>query len=253
MIDLTHRGNVTVLRMAHGKANALDLELCEALTSQLDECQRSPSTGALVLTGTGRMFSAGVDLPRVVDGGASYTRVFLPAVNRMFQTLFAFPKPVVAAVNGHAIAGGCVMACAGDARLMARDGGRIGIPELLVGVPFPVVPLEIMRFAAPSQYIQSLAYRGLTLTADEALHHGLIEAVTDPDRLLDEAVASAQALAALPASAFTLTKAQFREPSLQRMRTGAAIDAAVQEVWASDATLTAIRDYVARTFKKPPP
>src|SRR5258705_8320826 len=184
MIDMTHHGNVTVLRMAHGKANALDLELCEALTSQLDECQRSPSTGALVLTGTGRMFSAGVDLPRVVDGGASYVRVFLPSVNRMFQTLFTFSKPVVAAVNGHAIAGGCVMACTGDARLMARESGRIGIPELLVGVPFPVVPLEIMRFAAPSRHLQTLAYRGVTLAADEAFDHGLIETVTDPDRLL---------------------------------------------------------------------
>src|SRR5712692_1105698 len=140
MIELTDRGTVTVLKMVHGKANALDLELCEALTSQLDDCRRS-SIGALVLTGTGRMFSAGVDLPRIVDGGPAYVRAFLPSINRMFQTLFSFPKPVVAAINGHAIAGGCVMACAADVRLMAREPGRIGIPELLVGVPFPVVPL----------------------------------------------------------------------------------------------------------------
>jgi hypothetical protein len=66
-------------------------------------------------------------------------------------------------------------------------------------------------------------------------------------------VAAAESLAALPASAFRLTKAQFREPSLQRMGAGATIDAAVQDVWASDATLAAIRDYVARTFKKPSP
>ena len=102
-------------------------------------------------------------------------------------------------------------------------------------------------------YIQSLAYRGLTLTAEDALHHGLVDTATAPDRLLDEAVAAAESLAALPAPAFTLTKAQLREPSLQRMRAGAAIDAAVQEVWASDATLAAIRDYIARTFKKPSP
>lgn len=251
MIELTHRGSVTVLRLAHGKANALDLEFCEALTSQLDDCQRSRSTGALVLTGTGRMFSAGVDLLRLVGDGASYVRVFLPSVNRMFQTLFTFNKPVVAAVNGYAIAGGCVMVSSADARLMARESGRIGIPELLVGVPFPVVPLEIMRFAAPSQYIQSLAYRGLTLTGDEALRHGLVDTVTDPDHLLDEAVAAAESLAALPPSAFALTKRQLRAPSLQRMSAGASIDAAVQEVWASAETLTAIRDYVARTFKKP--
>ena len=70
MIDLTHRGTVTLLRMAHGKANALDLEFCEALTAQLDACERSPHTRALVITGSGAMFSAGVDLLRVVDGGA---------------------------------------------------------------------------------------------------------------------------------------------------------------------------------------
>jgi enoyl-CoA hydratase len=197
------------------------------------------------------MFSAGVDLLRLVGDGASYVRVFLPSVNRMFQTLFTFNKPVVAAVNGYAIAGGCVMVSSADARLMARESGRIGIPELLVGVPFPVVPLEIMRFAAPSQYIQSLAYRGLTLTGDEALRHGLVDTVTDPDRLLEEAVAAAESLAALPPSAFALTKGQLRAPSLQRMSAGASIDAAVQEVWMSAETLAAIRDYVARTFKKP--
>lgn len=251
MIELTLHGHVTVLRMAHGKANALNLEFCEALTAQLDECERAGSVGALVLTGTGRMFSAGVDLPRIVDGGEPYVRVFLPSVNRMFQRLFTFSKPLVTAVNGHAIAGGCVMACTGDARLMARDGGRIGIPELLVGVPFPVVPLEIMRFAAPSRHLQMLAYRGVTLNAEEAVAHGLIETVTDSDQLLEHAVAVAASLAALPAAAFALTKAQLREPFLQRMHAGASIDAEVQNVWASDRTIATIRDYIARTFKKP--
>ena len=77
MIELTRRGAVAILRMAHGKANALDLEFCEALTTQLEECRRS-SDRAIVLTGTGRMFSAGVDLLRLVDGGADYVRNFLP-------------------------------------------------------------------------------------------------------------------------------------------------------------------------------
>jgi enoyl-CoA hydratase len=251
MIELTHRGTVTLLRMAHGKANALDLEFCEALTAQLDACQRSPSTRALVITGSGAMFSAGVDLLRVVDGGADYVRVFLPAMNRMFERLFAFPKPVVAAVNGHAIAGGCIIVCAADWRLMTREVGRIGIPELIVGVPFPVVPLEIMRFATHAAQLQSLAYRGLTLAAAEAVQCGLVDSVTDGDRLLDEAMAIAESVAALSVEAFALTKAQLREPALQRMKAGASTDVVVQGVWASAATLGAIRGYVARTFKKP--
>lgn len=248
MIDSTRRGGVALLRLAHGKANALDLELCEALTAQLNDCASSDA-GAVVVTGDGRMFSAGVDLVRILSGGAAYVRAFLPSLNRMLAALFSVPKPVVAAVNGHAIAGGCIIACAADYRVMAREAGRIGIPELLVGVPFPVVPLEIMRFAAP-QHLQALAYRGLTLTADLALQHGLVDAAVDADRLLDEAVAVAESLAAIPAAAFALTKRQLREPALERMRAGAVMDAAAEDSWASAQTLDAIRGYVARTLNR---
>jgi len=248
VIDSTRRGSVALLRMAYGKANALDVELCDALTAQLNDCAGSDA-GALVVTGEGRMFSAGLDLVRILNGGAAYVRELLPSLNRMLAALFSLPKPVVAAVNGHAIAGGCVIACAADYRLMAREAGRIGIPELLVGVPFPVVPLEIMRFAAP-QHMQALAYRGLTLTADQALQYGLVDAAVDADRLVDEALAVAESLAAIPAAAFALTKRQMREPALQRMREGAAIDAAAGDSWASAGTLDAIRGYVARTLKR---
>ena len=248
MIDSTRRGSVALLRMAHGKANALDVELCDALTAQLNDCAGSDA-GALVVTGEGRMFSAGLDLVRILNGGAAYVRALLPSLNRMLAALFSLPKPVVAAVNGHAIAGGCVIACAADYRLMAREAGRIGIPELLVGVPFPVVPLEIMRFAAP-QHMQALAYRGLTLTADQALPYGLVDAAVDADRLLDDALAVAESLAAIPAAAFALTKRQMREPALQRMREGAVIDAAAEDSWASAGTLDAIRGYVARTLNR---
>jgi len=249
MFELTYRGRVAVLQMTHGKANAMDLEFCEALGAQV-AAYRQSSAGALVITGQGKMFSAGVDLPRLVAGGAAYVRAFLPAMNTAFEGLFGCPKPVVAAVNGHAIAGGCIMACCADYRIMAREPGRIGIPELLVGVPFPVVPLEIVRFAAPPQHLQALVYRGLTLTAGDALAHGLVDAVVDPGRLLDEAVAVAEQLAAIPFDAFDLTKRLLRGPALQRMRDGAATDAAVLEAWAGQPILTAIRDYVARTLKR---
>ena len=249
MSELTRRGTVAILRIAHGKANALDLELCEELAGKLRGCADSDA-GALLVTGEGKIFSAGVDLMRLVDGGAEYVRAFLPALNRLCETLFSFPKPVVAAVNGHAVAGGCIIASAADCKLMARDAGRIGIPELLVGVPFPVAPLEIMRFAAPAQQLQAMIYRGVMFTADLAHQHGLVDTVVDADRLLDEAVACAEGLAAVPAVAFALTKQQLRAPARDRMRAGAAIDAEVTDAWASPAVLGAIRDYVARTLKR---
>ena len=249
MFEVTHRGRVAVLQMTHGKANAMDVEFCRALSTQIEACRQSPA-GALVLTGRDRIFSAGVDLPRLLEGGAAYAREFLPAMNHAFETLFTFPKPLVVAVNGHAIAGGCVMACCGDYRMMARDQGRIGIPELLVGVPFPVVPLEIVRFATPPQHVQALIYRGLTVTADEALRYGLIDVVTDPDRLVDEAIGVAESLAAVPYEAFHLTKRLLREPAVRRMHEGGPIHDVVQDAWAGEAVQSAVRDYVARTLKR---
>src|SRR5437870_1175022 len=123
----------------------MSIEFCEALTARFAEIS---SARAVVMTATGRTFSAGVDLVRLLEGGAPYVRKFLPVLSEMFATVFSHPAPVVAAINGHAIAGGCVLACAADKRLMARDGGRIGATELLVGVPFPPAAVEILRCAA---------------------------------------------------------------------------------------------------------
>jgi enoyl-CoA hydratase len=247
VIELTQNGDIAILRMAHGRANVLDLELCEALAARLEEYRQSPAK-ALVLTGTGRIFSAGVDLVRITAEGAPYVRAFLPALNRAMETLFSLLKPVVAAVNGHAIAGGCIIASAADERLMVRDTGTIGIPELLVGVPFPVVPLEIMRFAVAPPHLQALITRGVTLTPDEALRRGVVDRLVDAERLDEEALAAAQALAAIPPTAFALTKRLLREPVLERIHVGAALDEHVREAWASEEILDAVRRYVERTL-----
>ena len=204
VIEIETRGKLAVFRMEHGKANAFDLEFCEAITKQLEELGRSSLRG-LVITGQGRIFSAGVDLLRVIGGGSVYLRSFLPALKKAFETLFCFPKPVVAAINGHAIAGGCVLACAVDHRLMASQSGRIGIPELLVGVPFPVLALEIVRLAAAPAHFRALVYQGVTLSPEEAIEKGLVDAVVDPERLLEEASALAESLAAVPPEVFAIT------------------------------------------------
>src|SRR3954471_6844349 len=249
MFQLTQRRRVAVLQMAHGKANAFDLDFCRGLAAQVHACEQSDA-GALVITGQGRIFSAGVDLPRLVAGGAGYVHQVLSAMNPALEAVFALQKPLVAAVNGHAIAGGCVITCCADYRIMAREAGRIGIPELLVGVPFPAVPLEIVRFAVPPQHVQALIYRGLTLAADEALRYGLVDAVVDPERALDEAVAVAESLAAVPFEAFHLTKRLLRERVIRQMHESSVLDALVQDAWAGNVVRSAVQDYVARTLKK---
>ena len=246
MIEIAEQDGVALLRMADGKANAMSLEFCQALTARFKEASSAP---AVVMIGTGRIFSAGVDLIRLLDDGVPYIREFLPVLSAMFTTVFSHPRPVVAAVNGHAIAGGCVLACAADKRLMAREAGRIGATELLVSVAFPSIAMEIMRSAMASQYFEDAIFSGATYAPPEALARGLVHDVVDPPGLIERAIAAAKMLAAISPAAFALTKRQIRASALQPPNR-AEIDAAVMQIWTSPETLDRIRDYVSRTLRK---
>jgi enoyl-CoA hydratase len=238
VIRLEERDAVTVVTLDNGRANVLDLELLVDLAGTMRGLGDGP---AVVLTGAGTVFSGGVDLRRVVAGGPAYLREFLPALSAAFLAVFDHPRPVVVAVNGPAIAGGCVIAAAGDLRLMS--GGRIGLTELLVGVPFPTAALEIMRFAV-GPALPRLALTGRTLAADEAREIGLVHAVV-PDGLLDRAVQHAQELARLSRPAYALTKEQLHRPARRRIdELTAADDARVAQVWESAESLAAIAAYL---------
>ena len=143
------------------------------------------------------------------------------------------------------------MACCADYRIMAREPGRIGIPELLVGVPFPVVPLEIVRFATPPQHLQALIYRGLTLPADEALRYGLVDAVVDAGSPARRSGGGRRAAGgACRSKRSTSPSACCASPRSRRCAHGGTVDAVVQDAWAGEAVQSAVRDYVARTLKR---
>jgi len=183
MLDVKTDNGIAMVTMRHGKANALDIELCEAVTASFRELVRSDAR-AVVLTGRGGIFSAGVDLIRVSSGGADYVRKFLPVLHGFCEAVFFHPKPVVTAINGHAVAGGCVFACCGDRRIMARGNGRIGVTELLVGVPFPALAFEIVRFAVPGRYLSEFTFGGATYDTEAALHYGWVDEVVNADALM---------------------------------------------------------------------
>jgi enoyl-CoA hydratase len=251
VIEVQQREHIIVAHIKHGKANTLDTELCTELKAVLDDA-RAGATKALVLTGEGKIFSAGVDLVRLIKEGDSYRRAFLPALREALHAAFFCPKPLIAAINGHAVAGGCVLACAADHRVMVTGTARIGLPELQVGVPFPPIAVEIMRFATPPQHFSQIMFRGLTSLPEEALTWGLVDELVAPEALLERALARAEELAAMPAKAYHLTKVQVRRPVLERLeqpwtrQTSAEVDAA----WNAAGTLEAIRQYVEKKLGK---
>jgi enoyl-CoA hydratase len=250
MIHIEREGAVSVIRIEHGKVQAMDLELMTAFSETLDEL-RSIKPGAVIITGTGTAFSAGVDLPRVLEGGVDYVKKFIPALCDSVQKLFAFPRPVIAAINGHAIAGGCILVCACDYRILAEGSARMGVPELLVGVAFPPIVLEVLRFSLPNAHLQELIYLAQTYTVDKALSLGLVDEIVKPENLLERAREVAERFASAPMSAFESSKRQLRQPYIERAAQFDAEDfARVLEQWCSPQTHAIIRAYVEKTIRK---
>ncbi|MGH9860714.1 MAG: enoyl-CoA hydratase/isomerase family protein [Candidatus Acidiferrales bacterium] len=249
MLRIEQLGSVAILTLAHGKASAMDLEFCRALSEQFEKLRTSDAR-AVIVTGAGNIFSAGVDLLRLTGEGAGYMHSFIGALTDFFEAATTFAKPLVAAINGHAIAGGCILACCADRRVMARGPGRIGVPELQVGVPFPRVALELVRLTVAPQYLQEVVYSGQTFTGEDALQRGLIDELAEPADLAARAMEHATRFAALPPGAFAITKQQLRQPLVAAIREARDGDAAVKDYWASPAALDSIRAYVARTLKK---
>jgi enoyl-CoA hydratase len=242
MLITEDRDDVAVLRIEHGRVGALDVELLDALTEAV-----TASNQALVVTGTGSSFSAGVDLRRILAGGRPYTAELLAALSRTFRAVFDHPRPTVAAVNGHAIAGGCVLALACDLRLMSS--GRIGLAELAVGVPFPTSALEIVRHALGSRSGQVLL-GAQTVTPEQALTLGLVDELTEPGELLPRAVALTTELAARSPESYRLAKVQLHGPANAAIQATAGGDAAVLAGWTSDDTRRCIEMALAALARR---
>lgn len=248
MIERTDHDDLVILTLRHGKANTIDLELFQGLAQQLDDLDDDPRP--IVLTGQGKMFSAGVDLFKVLDGGKEYLEDFLPVLSGVVMRFFTWPAPVVAAINGHALAGGCILAAACDARYMRRDVGKIGVTEMLVGVPFPVVALEVLRHLIPNPHLESLVKFGTTLDAAQAQRVGLVDEAVSEEELMDTACAAARRLGRIPHQSFALTKRHLRLPTVQRMDQLAHLDSEVTMLWEDDDVLHNIRTFIERTVGK---
>jgi len=233
MIERTDSGSIVVLSLAHGPVNVMDTALLRHMTETFTALAAEQPAG-VVLT------------------GADYLAEFLPALSEALHTVFTFGRPVVAAVNGHAIAGGCVLACCADMRLMATGKGRIGVREFKVGVPFPRVPLEILVHAVGAKVAGRLVLSADTLTPPDALAVGLVDEVVEPGELLERAVAAATELAtASPPDTFALTKAQLRRDTVERIaRYRVDEDPEVARVWAAHQSDGWIAAYLASVTGK---
>ncbi|HEY9416993.1 MAG TPA: enoyl-CoA hydratase/isomerase family protein [Pseudonocardia sp.] len=251
MIERKDEGPVAVLSIAHGPVNVMDLELLLAITEAFTDLADDPAR-AVVLTGVGRAFSAGVDLNRILAGGHDYVAEFMPALTEALMAVFTFERPVIAAVNGHAIAGGAVLALAADHRVMTNGKGAIGTPEALVGVAFPRAALDIVVYAVGEITGRKMIIGTENLPPEQALALGVVDELAEPESVVSRAVEVAAGLAdKIPADTFAHTKLQLRRHIIERVvNYGQDEDARATQVWQTRATDGWMADYLARTTRK---
>jgi len=196
------RPEALLIRLDRPPANAINLDVAREMADVLGTIANGPAGGAVVITGTGRFFSGGLDLKQVPKYGRDEQREMIRTINRTARAIYSLPCPVVAAVNGHAMAGGLVLALACDVRVATSAPCKLALTEVNVGIPFPAGPMVIVKAELPPQAARALAL-------------AVVDEIVPPDEVLPRALERAAMLSALPG--YARIKAQLREVAIAEL------------------------------------
>jgi enoyl-CoA hydratase len=236
-------GPVAVLTLDRPPMNALDTPFCNAIAAAFEAVVADESVRAVVLTGAGAAFSAGVDLQIVPDLDTAAQDELIDALNTMVLTLYGAPLPVVAAVNGHAIAGGIVLAICADHRVVAPTG-RHGLTEVAVGVRFPACTREAVQAELDARAVRQLVFSGDLISSATAHELGVYDEIAGEP--LEQALEVAQKWAAHPRSMYGDIKTAIRGPVLDRMARVETDGDPLKGTWLSDEMREMARARLAR-------
>lgn len=250
MLELTRHDRSATVHVDHGPANALDTELCTELARTIRELDRDPDVAAIVLAGRPGVFCAGVDLKRLDGADDEVIEGFLAALDGLFRAVLAADTPLVAAVTGHAIAGGAVLAAGCDHAVVSDDTRvQIGLSELEVGVPFPTSAIEILRVRCGVQ-LAELVWEAELLGPARAADARLVDAIAPADDVVARAEAVAHHLATLPAATRELTRSQLWCDARERLAARAPTwEPQVVAGWCSADVRAAIARFVAERLR----
>lgn len=241
-----HAERVALLRMDDGKVNAIGPDFLRDFGRAWNE---ATSEGrAVVLAGNAKAFSAGLDLKTLPSLDRADMVVFARGFNALFRDVLAYHRPVVAAIDGPAMAGGAILALASDFRLVGPRA-RLAVTEVPVGIPFPAPVADLVRARLPAQEHAPALLRGGARAGEECVRTGWAHAFHPSERLVDEAVALADELAHHHPPAYAAAKAD-ASPIVARFDRFVKDEA---EAWVdelmSEATLEAIVSYFARVTR----
>lgn len=227
--QIERAGDVAIVSLDDGKANALLVPEFQSLEQVLDEVAAS-SALSVVLTGRAGFFSAGLNVKALGAMSVDEKKAVVAAMGNAVLKLFLFPKPVVAAVSGHALGGGAMLALASDARIFADGSFRFGLNEVPIGLFVPSYAIELARSCISASRLTDLVAHGRVLSPMEALSMHVAEAVHSPEALRSAALMRARDLVKLSGQGYAITKRLLREPAAEvaRARIPAELDVMAQ-------------------------
>ena len=224
MVEVNYIDSIAVLKLNRGATNALNLPLFQGLAEALHNVEADPGVRAIVLTSANeKFFSIGFDIPGLFPlSREEFTSIYRD-FNRIWMDLYTIPKPTVAAITGHAIAGGCILATCCDYRLMASsyEGGRkklIGLNEIKLGVPVPYLADCILQSLVGTRATRDIVESGEFFPAEDAMEIGLVDAVIPVEDVLASSIEKAHALGHMEQEAFQIMKQDRVEGVVQRIR-----------------------------------
>ncbi|MBU3706497.1 MAG: crotonase/enoyl-CoA hydratase family protein [Mycobacterium sp.] len=211
--------SIAVITMNDGKVNALGPDMLTAINAELDRAE-GEDAGAVVIAGNDRVFSGGFDLKVFRSGDVDASIAMLKAGFELSHRLLSFPKPVVAACTGHAIAMGSFLACSTDHRI-AAPGYTFQANEVAIGMVLPYPALEVMKLRLTRSAYQQAVGLAKTFLSDTALAGGWVDELVMPDVVLDRAREAAHEFATtLNAKAHYACKMRARQETLDAIRSG---------------------------------
>ncbi len=215
-VTIERHDSTAVVAIARGKVNAIDRQVLAELASAFAEIERDDTFTSVVLIGRGKFFSFGLDVPALYDLTPEEFTLFLNSLCGLCSDLFLFPKPIVAAVNGHAVAGGCMLLLACDARIAADQPMSIGLTEVALGAALFASTVEMLRYWISNQSVEQMLLTGKIFDAQGARQIGLIDEIVEPSALLTSAISKAGELAKHHGPGYRTLRQLVRRPITDR-------------------------------------
>jgi len=246
-IRLERTGALVTARFDKARGNAIDEPFVQELLQVAGQLGADAGVrGVLLASAHPKLFSPGLDLVTLVEYDRAAMERFMRVFAEAVWALYALPKPVVAAVSGHAVAGGCILSLTADYRVLRRGGVQVGLNEVKVGVPLPWSVALLLRASVPPAALTEVALLGRNFADDDAVAVGLADQLADADGFEDFCRARLEEFADKDTASIAITKGYLREGVLREMRSrekeemGAWLDR-----WFSDSTRERIRQIVA--------